>query len=80
MRPSESPELLFLGTGAAIPSKYRNVSAILLRVPTAVGTPVGTVMMDCGEGTLGQLRRRLGRAGAEAAIRHLKLVREIPLC
>lgn len=83
MRPSESPEIVFLGTGAAIPSKYRNVSAILLRVPTVgtegVGT-VGTVLMDCGEGTLGQLRRRLGRRGAEDALRNLKLVRSFSVC
>lgn len=68
MHPLDAPEIVFLGTGAAIPSKYRNVSAILLRIPNK-----GNILMDCGEGTLGQLRRRLGRAEADAAVRGLRL-------
>ncbi|KAI9184122.1 hypothetical protein H9P43_003175 [Blastocladiella emersonii ATCC 22665] len=40
-----------LGTGSAIPSKFRNVSS------TLVSTPAGPILMDCGEGTLGQLAR-----------------------
>ncbi|EIW66065.1 hypothetical protein TREMEDRAFT_70321 [Tremella mesenterica DSM 1558] len=44
-----------LGTGSALPSKYRNVSSTLVEIP---GT--GGVLLDCGEGTLGQLRRRFG--------------------
>ena len=63
-----APELVFLGTGAAIPSKYRNVSAILLRVPGA-----GAAVLDAGEGTLGQLRRRLGAAAADGALAELRL-------
>lgn len=45
-------EVITLGTGSACPSKYRNVSATLLRVPG-----VGNYLFDCGEGTLGQLQR-----------------------
>ncbi|RKO99241.1 hypothetical protein CXG81DRAFT_27991 [Caulochytrium protostelioides] len=45
-----------LGTGAAMPSKYRNVSATLL------ATPRGHVLFDCGEGTHGQLFRSYGPA------------------
>jgi hypothetical protein len=45
-------ELVFLGTGSAVPSKYRNVSAILLRLPRH-----GALMLDCGEGSYGQLVR-----------------------
>jgi ribonuclease Z len=45
-------EVITLGTGSALPSKYRNVSATLLRVPG-----IGNYLFDCGENTLGQLQR-----------------------
>ena len=45
-------EITTLGTGSALPSKYRNVSATLVRVPG-----VGNYLLDCGENTLGQLSR-----------------------
>lgn len=45
-------EVTTLGTGSALPSKYRNVSATLVRVPG-----VGNYLLDCGENTLGQLGR-----------------------
>jgi ribonuclease Z len=45
-------EITTLGTGSALPSKYRNVSATLVRVPG-----VGNYLFDCGENTLGQLSR-----------------------
>ncbi|KAJ9616303.1 hypothetical protein H2200_000021 [Cladophialophora chaetospira] len=47
------PEIITLGTGSAAPSKYRNVSAVLLRMPNGMGN----YLFDCGEGTLGQLKR-----------------------
>ncbi|KAL8829073.1 MAG: hypothetical protein Q9170_006327 [Blastenia crenularia] len=50
--PSEDAEVICLGTGSSAPSKYRNVSATLLRVPGS-----GSYLFDCGEGTLGQLKR-----------------------
>jgi ribonuclease Z len=46
-----------LGTGSAIPSKYRNVSGTLLCTPGA-----GYILMDAGEGTWGQLSRNYGTA------------------
>ncbi|OAP64378.1 hypothetical protein AYL99_00350 [Fonsecaea erecta] len=49
----DEPEIVTLGTGSAAPSKYRNVSAILLRMPDGMGN----YLFDCGEGTLGQLKR-----------------------
>ena len=56
-------DLVFLGTGAAIPSKYRNVSAILLQLPGREdGGGGGGLVLDVGEGTLGSLRRRFGAA------------------
>ncbi|KAI8932764.1 hypothetical protein NX059_010254 [Plenodomus lindquistii] len=45
-------EITTLGTGSAAPSKYRNVSATLMRVPG-----VGNYLFDAGESTLGQLSR-----------------------
>jgi ribonuclease Z len=45
-------EIITLGTGSALPSKYRNVSATLVRVPGR-----GSYLLDCGENTLGQLQR-----------------------
>ena len=61
-------EVIFLGTGAAIPSLFRNVSCVYFHW-TKVGGEGGEgregegrggVMMDCGEGTVGQLWRRFG--------------------
>jgi ribonuclease Z len=45
-------EVTTLGTGSALPSKYRNVSATLVRVPG-----LGNYLFDAGENTLGQLSR-----------------------
>lgn len=49
----EEMELAFLGTGSSQPSKYRNVSAIYVHRFAR-----GGFLMDCGEGTYGQLKRR----------------------
>ncbi|XP_054711118.1 ribonuclease Z, mitochondrial-like [Uloborus diversus] len=46
------PEVIFLGTGSSIPSKVRNVSAILVNT-----CKDEYLLMDCGEGTCGQLTR-----------------------
>ncbi|GFH06449.1 lactamase_B domain-containing protein [Haematococcus lacustris] len=54
--------LLFLGTGSAEPSKYRSASGILLRCPGGQGS----LLMDCGEGSWGQLLRWLGQDAADA--------------
>ncbi|KAH9903530.1 hypothetical protein F4778DRAFT_88333 [Xylariomycetidae sp. FL2044] len=53
--PNRDAEIISLGTGSALPSKYRNVSATLLRVPGC-----GNYLFDCGENTLGQMRRVFG--------------------
>jgi len=51
-------QLLFLGTGSAIPSKHRNVSAIFLQC-----TSKAAMLLDAGEGTLGQLSKVFGSDG-----------------
>lgn len=45
-------ELIFTGTGSAIPCKYRNVSGICLRMENG-----NSMLLDVGEGTIGQLLR-----------------------
>ncbi|KAK8843961.1 hypothetical protein IAR55_006753 [Kwoniella newhampshirensis] len=58
-----------LGTGSAIPSKYRNVSATHLSIPG-----LGGILLDCGEGTLGQLRRRYGKDNVKNMWKELKMI------
>lgn len=47
-------EIVLLGTGSSQPSKYRNVTSIHINLFSK-----GGLLLDCGEGTLGQLKRRL---------------------
>ena len=67
--PSPDAEIICLGTGSALPSKYRNVSATLLRVPGS-----GSYLFDCGENTLGQLRRLFSSAELSEILRDLKII------
>nr|XP_048304214.1 zinc phosphodiesterase ELAC protein 2 isoform X1 [Myodes glareolus] len=53
---SQYPEIVFLGTGSAIPMKIRNVSSTLINL-----SPDKSVLLDCGEGTFGQLCRHYGQ-------------------
>ncbi|KAI4355610.1 hypothetical protein L6164_004367 [Bauhinia variegata] len=62
-------EIVLLGTGSSQPSKYRNVSAIYINLFSK-----GGLLLDCGEGTLGQLKRRYGIDGADEVVRALKCV------
>ena len=47
--------VVFLGTGSALPSKYRNVTGVWMATPSGRG-----VLFDAGEGTFGQMVRRFG--------------------
>ncbi|OMO66621.1 zinc phosphodiesterase ELAC protein 2-like protein [Corchorus olitorius] len=62
-------EIVLLGTGSSQPSKYRNVSSVYINLFSK-----GSLLLDCGEGTLGQLKRRYGVDGADDAVRNLKCV------
>ena len=62
------PEIVTLGTGSAMPSKYRNVSATLLRMPG----DQGNYLFDCGENTFGQLQRTYSAAELEGVLRNLR--------
>ncbi|XP_032236963.2 zinc phosphodiesterase ELAC protein 2 [Nematostella vectensis] len=61
-------EVVFIGTGASLPSKYRNVSSTLLSISNE-----HSVLLDCGEGTLGQLYRHYGNK-ADDVIRRISCV------
>uniref|UniRef100_A0A4W5N0G9 Zinc phosphodiesterase ELAC protein 2 n=1 Tax=Hucho hucho TaxID=62062 RepID=A0A4W5N0G9_9TELE len=49
------PYVVFLGTGSALPMKIRNVSGSLVNI-----SATQSVLLDCGEGTFGQLCRHYG--------------------
>lgn len=67
--PNRDTEVIALGTGSSLPSKYRNVSATLVRVPG-----VGSYLFDAGESTLGQLRRMYGLTKTEEILADLKAI------
>lgn len=66
---SPDAEIICLGTGSALPSQHRNVSATLLRVPGC-----GSYLMDCGENTLGQLKRMYTAPQLAELLQDLKLI------
>ncbi|KAI8985218.1 beta-lactamase-like protein [Pilobolus umbonatus] len=53
--PGDNLEIITLGTGSSVPGKYRNVSATLVKIPD-----YGSVLLDAGEGTYGQMIRLFG--------------------
>ena len=67
--PSPNAEIICLGTGSAAPSPDRNVSATLLRVPGC-----GSYLMDCGENTLGQLKRMYTAPELAEVFQDLKVI------
>ncbi|KAK8019886.1 hypothetical protein PG990_005024 [Apiospora arundinis] len=66
--PNRDAEIITLGTGSALPSKYRNVSATLVKVPG-----YGNYLFDAGENTMGQLRRVFGKE-LPTVLRDLKAI------
>ncbi|WPH03372.1 Hypothetical protein R9X50_00625100 [Acrodontium crateriforme] len=66
---AKDAEVITLGTGSALPSKYRNVSATLVRVPGW-----GNVLFDCGENTLGQLKRVFQAEELRQVLKDLKIL------
>ena len=65
----QQPSLVFTGTGSAIPCKYRNVTGMCLQT-----NDESTILLDCGEGTVGQLMRTV-----KTTKERLKLLRTIRL-
>ncbi|KAI9920279.1 hypothetical protein PsorP6_015817 [Peronosclerospora sorghi] len=68
--------ITFLGTGCAIPSKYRNVTGIYVAVRSKPDAEVAGMLLDCGEGTLGQLARAVegDRDRLQALVNGLKCI------
>lgn len=67
--PGQDAEIIALGTGSSTPSKYRNVSATLLKVPG-----YGYYMLDCGENTLGQMKRVFNPEELREVLRNLRMI------
>ncbi|KAL9264232.1 tRNAse Z TRZ4, mitochondrial-like protein [Drosera capensis] len=65
----EDMEIVLLGTGSSQPSKYRNVTSMYIDLFSK-----GSLLFDCGEGTLGQLKRRFGVEGADDAVKKLRFI------
>ncbi|KAJ8922916.1 hypothetical protein NQ315_001458 [Exocentrus adspersus] len=57
------PQILFLGTGSCIPNKTRNTSSILLKI-----SEKQNILLDCGEGTYGQIIRFFGQEEADQVL------------
>ncbi|XP_017892502.1 ribonuclease Z, mitochondrial isoform X2 [Ceratina calcarata] len=63
------PRIVMLGTGCSVPNKVRNTSGILLRI-----TEDSSMLLDCGEGTLGQLIRFYGISKSNDVMRSIKAI------
>ncbi|VDB95582.1 unnamed protein product [Peniophora sp. CBMAI 1063] len=57
-KPGDDLVIVPLGTSSAVPSRYRNVSGLLLQIPGQ-----DKAIMDCGDGTWGQMCRFFGTTG-----------------
>lgn len=62
-------EIIALGTGSSSPSKYRNVSATLVHAPG-----YGYYLVDCGENTLGQLKRVFEPEKLREVLQNLRMI------
>ncbi|KAI0561084.1 Ribonuclease Z [Gracilaria domingensis] len=64
-----STAVRFFGTGACLPSKQRNVSSTMIDL---FGR--GGILLDCGEGTWGQMVRQFGLQRAQRALCGIKVI------
>ncbi|KAJ7035558.1 hypothetical protein C8F04DRAFT_1258768 [Mycena alexandri] len=58
-----------LGTSGTHASLFRNNPSILVRIPER-----GSILLDAGEGTLGQLNRLYGQSGADEILHDLRCI------
>lgn len=68
-RSKEFPRVITFGTGSCIPNKTRNVSANLVHI-----NDKNCALLDCGEGTLGQIVRFYGRSGADEVLKNMRMI------
>lgn len=64
------PEVVFLGTGSAVPSKLRNTSCILVNFHHLEAS----VILDCGEDSYGQMFRFYGPDKIGEMLKKLKMI------
>jgi ribonuclease Z len=63
------PKTVFLGTSSSNATSYRNVTAIMLQLNEGAN-----MMLDCGEGTSGQLFKLFGVSRAYRELAKIKLL------
>lgn len=70
-------KIITLGTGSALPSKYRNVVSTFLKVPFKDengGVTNRNILFDAGENTIGTIRRMFSSIDVAKIFKDLKLV------
>ncbi|KAI5817219.1 beta-lactamase-like protein [Pyronema omphalodes] len=67
--PGSDVEVNTLGTGSSLPGRYRNVSATLITIPGNC-----SIFLDCGEGTIGQMKRAFGISEYEKRLLDVKVL------
>lgn len=73
----DTAEVITLGTGSALPSKYRNVLSSLLKIPykTEAGDIENRIiLLDAGENTLGTIRRHFPSTSVTKIFKNMKMV------
>ncbi|CAN6674581.1 ribonuclease Z [Trichomonascus vanleenenianus] len=68
----EEPQVISLGTGSAMPSKYRNVISTIVRIYSQKQTKHISIVFDAGEGTVGTMRRLYGGDESPEYIKRLQ--------
>lgn len=71
---NDYPKIVMLGTGSSIPSKVRNTSGILLRIDEN-----HSILLDCGEGTFGQIIKLYGKSETDNIMKTLKVLQSFML-
>lgn len=70
-------EVITLGTGSALPSKYRNVLSTLVKIPYKSETgniDSRIILLDAGENTLGTIRRHFPSTTVRKIFENMKLM------
>ncbi|SCV06182.1 LANO_0H23904g1_1 [Lachancea nothofagi CBS 11611] len=69
-------EVITLGTGSSLPSKYRNVISTLLKIPYGSNGKYynRNVLLDAGENTLGSIKRTIPEVELPALFQNLNLI------
>ncbi|AET39130.1 tRNase Z Ecym_4049 [Eremothecium cymbalariae DBVPG len=69
-------EIVTLGTGSALPSKYRNVISTVIKVPYRANGRFHNriIILDAGENTLGSIHRLINKAKIPEFFHNLKMI------